>query len=188
MKNFTTRLVIAIATFLIGITLTFLWLYFQHQKNSKQQSVGTITKQTVSNPSNDLSIISDVLYDFVLVSKDKCGDESIFNHGVQTLPMPLEFEAGYCYVFHRHIDTVNDYLFVDLQNRLRAKGIKIITAEEFAHRNVGGLIFRIEFQTEKYVGVIRNQMDRKIIADKKLNKEWFVDDYILEIKETSISN
>jgi hypothetical protein len=31
-------------------------------------------------------------------------------------------------------------------------------------------------------------MDRKIIADKKLNKEWFVDDYILEIKETSISN
>ena len=123
-----------------------------------------------------------ILSDFAFIVNCPSESRELPEHGMESKPIPANFELGQKYIFH-HRSTDNDELLQILQERLRANKINILSADKLAWRNVGGLLFRITFQSGSAKGYIENEPDRQILGNSNLSSQWSVDDYILRLEQ-----
>ncbi len=182
MKQLSVRAIIALVTFSIGIAAASIWFIRRHQPVTPKVEIVKVNPKIVSPK------FLEVFSDFEYVG-DVALSESLPPHNTEIQPLPQSFEVKRQYIFHRRNPTDNDFLFEELQSRLRSKEIKILKAQGNVYAYIDGLHFHIYFQDGIYRGHIENRIDHQIASSRDISliQRLFIDDYILtieEIKET----
>jgi hypothetical protein len=183
MRRLTFRLAVALFTFIVGITAASIWLLHWNQKPSSKGEfpLSSNSSSQVDEVAREANSLNAILSGFIFVGSDAYVSNSIPSHSMEVKPTPTIFDMGQQYVFHsRYSD--NDYCFDELQNRIRAQGFNILSAEKFGWRNVGGLWFSIKFSNEHHQFNIFNKPDRQILANTEQYKTMSVDDYVLAVE------
>jgi len=183
MHRLTSRLAVAILTFIVGITAASIWLLHRNRE-SNQESSASLTYNSpseVDDFTHEADNLKGILSDFIFVGNDVYVPHSIPSHGMEAKPLPTNFDVGQQYIFHSHYSD-NAYHFEELQNRIQSIGFDILSAEVILLRNVGGAMFRITFRNANHRFIIFNEPDRQILGNVEWYKSWSVDDYILVIE------
>lgn len=140
------------------------------------------------HPSKDPSACIEILSDFVFVGSGTYDSLSVPEHGLEKKPLPSQFKAGHQYIFHHPNSGNGQDLYKTLLSRLQARGVKIISSSNDMDRYIGGPGFRIAFQEKGCKGFIYNNLDKQIVNNESLIKQWSLDDYILVLEEVGSSN
>ena len=183
MRHLTSRLAVALLTFIVGVTAASVWLLRRNRDLNQEP----YTSLTSNNPSkvddftHEADSLKGILSDFIFIGNDVYVSHSIPSHGMEAKPLPTKFDVGQQYIFHSHYSD-NDYHFEELQKRIRSQGFDILSAEVILLRNVGGAMFRIRFSNANHRFIIFNEPDRQILGNVEWYKSWSVDDYILVIE------
>jgi hypothetical protein len=106
-------------------------------------------------PDNKRLEFPDVFQDFEYVGAVPPG-ASLDPHGMETQSLPSRFEPGWKYIFHRRNPTDNESLFAELQRRLCAKGIDVLSAQGIFYAYIDGLHFHITFREGTFQGSLEN--------------------------------
>lgn len=183
MHRLTSRLAVALLTFIVGVTAASIWLLHWSRKPNQEQSVSLTNNNLsqVDNVAHEADNLKVILFDFTFVGNDVYVPHSIPSHGIEAKPMPTKFDVGQQYVFHSHYSD-NDYHFEELQKRIRSQGFEVLAIERLAMRNVGGLLFRIRFRNANHQFIIFNEPDRQILENAEWYRNWSVDDYVLAVE------
>jgi hypothetical protein len=183
MRSLTSRLAVALLTFIMGVTAASIWLFRRHRELNQEPSTSLTSSNSskVADFTHEADSLKGILSDFIFVGNDVYVPHSIASHDMEAKPLPTKFDVGRQYIFHSHYSD-NDYHFEELQNRIRSKGFDILSAEVILLRNVGGAMFRIKFRNANHRFIIFNEPDRQILGNVEWYKSWSVDDYILVIE------
>jgi hypothetical protein len=128
--------------------------------------------------------ILDVLSDFQFIGSAMKGASVDSHVSIRSQDVPRGFEAGTQYMWLKKGYADNQHIFKTLQVRLRARGINILSAKGLSNRFIGGLAFSISFKDGLYTGTFFNRLDPRIVKNKKLQRHWGFDDYILVFEKT----
>lgn len=147
-------------------------------------SVGGI--KTVSSKSRPAFL--DAMSDFYYVGSGDSNTHSVPPHGMKRKGLPSHFEVGRQYIFHHRKPNDNYKLFEVLQERLRSRGVTVLAANDDGSRFIGGLLFKIDFKEGNYKGSISNTLDKQIVTNEVLGRQWHYDDYVLTFESVEGPN
>ena len=127
--------------------------------------------------------VLEVLSDFQFIGSAEKGESADSQSAIKTQDVPDEFEVGTDYLWLKKGYADNQQIFRTLQDRLRAKGVTIVSANALSNRFMGGLAFSISFQDGPYIGTLFNRLDPRAVKSKRLHRQWGFDDYILKFEK-----
>lgn len=126
-----------------------------------------------------------VFSDFDFVGGGNYQESHVPQHDMTKKPLPVKLEVGRAYIFHHRYPSTNLEIFETLQSRLRQSDMQVKTSSGTTYRYFGGLAFLIEFQSSKYKGFIKTQLDKEVL-NSNFSDQWMSDDYLLVIQQANI--